>query len=280
MSPVERAELDRRIGALPPRPVVVSDIAQMLDCEPDPSARVAERISQDRSVGGRLLRVANTPPFRALRDAVSIEDAVAMLGVRTAQTAVTAIAIRGRLPHTAIEGFDYIAFWRHSIGVALCTRALASRCTVDPDDAFIAGLVHDIGRAVLATTFPERYVETLALQRRADCPLEDAERSVLGFDHGEAGHAFAKHWGFAPPILDAVLAHHAPLGRGPKSLAALVHVGDVIASALDLSQVEDARVPRLDGDAWDGQRFDETSFHEICSATLAPFPALCDALGG
>jgi putative nucleotidyltransferase with HDIG domain len=225
------------------------------------------------------LRVVDTPLFATSGGVDTIDQAVGVLGVGAIRTAVTAIAIRGGLPHTAVEGFDAIAFWRHAIGVALCTRALAIRCGADPDEAFIAGLLHDIGSAVLATTFPDRYAKTLALRRRVDCPLQQAERSTLGLDHCDAGHAFAAHWGFAEPLLDAVRSHHAPGGREATSLAVLTHVGDVIAAALDLAQVEDARVPRLEADAWDGQRFDEASFHAICSATLAPFPALCDALG-
>ena len=175
------------------------------------------------------------------------EDAIIVLGFSTVRTQVIAAAISGSLPAGAAARFELRALWLHGILVAYCARTLASHVGMNRDNAFTAGILHDIGRAVLVTYFSEHYREVFAYRRRHDCYLIEAERQVLGLDHAQVGSALAERWNFAAVIQAAVADHHAPHDDSTMSLGGLVHAADVAVHALDLAGEKNELVPRLNG---------------------------------
>jgi putative nucleotidyltransferase with HDIG domain len=163
---------------------------------------------------------------------------------------VTAAAIIARFPAQDSARFDLPAFWRHSIGVASCARVLSARTGQNPNTAFICGLLHDIGRVLLATSYPGHHAEIAAYRTSHDCLWSEAELEVIGLDHTEIGAALAARWNFPESIQQAVAGHHQPDAAGSSPLAVITHVSDVICHALDTTIDAAEFVPMLSAQGW------------------------------
>jgi putative nucleotidyltransferase with HDIG domain len=173
-----------------------------------------------------------------------------VLGFANVRTLVTAAAIIARFPAQACAGFNLPAFWRHSIGVACGARVLSARTGLNPNTAFICGLLHDIGRVLLATSYPGHHAEIAAYRASHDCLWNEAELEVIGLDHAAIGAALAARWNFPELIQQAVAGHHQPDAEGSSPLAVINHVSDAICHALDTAIDAAEFVPVLSARAW------------------------------
>jgi putative nucleotidyltransferase with HDIG domain len=254
VQPLSLDEVTAKIGHLPSLPAVVAELIESFEDENADGGGIAQKIGQDQALCVKVLRVANSSFYGLQGKVVTVQDAMVVLGFRNVRTLVMAAGVAGSFPAVAAGGFDLRAFWMHGIVTAVCARAFAADAGINPDRAFTAGLLHDIGRVVLASCFPEHYRRVAEYRARHDCYPIEAERHVLGLDHAVVGSALTERWKFAPVIQQAVAGHHAPPGAaapgGKPDLAGLVHVADVAAHALDLAGDDDELVPQLNAVTW------------------------------
>jgi putative nucleotidyltransferase with HDIG domain len=173
---------------------------------------------------------------------------------------------------------DVGSFWRHSIATALCAKILARHARLDQDHAFIAGLLHDIGRLVLASSFPEQYAQVLACCDSEDASLGSAELKVLGVDHQRAGQMLAEAWKFPPAIQRAIGQHHAPAGADLGEVPGIVHLANAVVHALDLGGGEHNAVPLLLDAAWDSLRMTPEQLQAVCREAEGQFEEACRLL--
>jgi putative nucleotidyltransferase with HDIG domain len=139
------------------------------------------------------------------------------------------------------------------------------------DYAFTAGLLHDIGRQVLVSCYPERYARVLAQRATDDGALLDAERGELGVDHVAAGVALAEHWNFSDTMRQAIAYHHAPETAGAGFLATIVHGANAVVHALDLAREENELVPTVSSVAWTALGLNEESWLQVFRETELQF---------
>jgi HD-like signal output (HDOD) protein len=121
-------------------------------------------------------------------------------------------------------------YWRHSLGCAAVCRELAERIDFrDPDKAYLAGLLHDLGILVNSLAYPEEYKGVVAQARERGVPLAEQEMKDLGFTHAESGSILGTTWQLPPAITDVITYHH-DVERAPADspLVALVHIGDLL----------------------------------------------------
>ena len=238
------------IERLPVLPEVVQDLLDYLQGEKVDVGGVAARIARDPALAAKLLRVANSSFYGLQGHVATIPDALVVLGLRAVRTLVTGAAVTSHLQNLGLAGNDQHDFWQHSAGTALCARALAREVDASPENAYTAGLLHDIGRLILAGRFPGEYRRVTGYRALHDCHMIDAEQEVLGFDHAQVGAALAARWKFPAEIAKAIAGHHAPMEQPADSLTGLIHVADVMAHVLEFPGGEDALVPQLSSDAW------------------------------
>lgn len=255
-------EIVGEIENLPALSTVVVDLLNSIEEEGIDVAELARKVSHDQSLSAKTLRFANSSLF-AKSKVSTIEQAISIVGFNAVHNLALAAAMAGAFPEKLCERFDFKAFWRHSIGTAVCAKVLARHLHLNQNLAFTAGLLHDIGRLVLVTRFTQHYEAALAYREEHDCYTLDAERTVLGIDHQAAGHALAEHWRFSEGILHAIVAHHEPDAMGAGSLAALINMADAIAHALDLSRAEDDLVPPVSLVAWQGVGLDGAAYMHV-----------------
>ncbi|SFD63991.1 HDOD domain-containing protein [Massilia yuzhufengensis] len=254
------------VDDLPSLPAVVMELLGSIDQEDIDIGVLAKKVSNDPALTAKTLRLANSSAFGLQVKATTIQQAMTFLGFQATRNLITAAALTGCFPAGRCPGFNDKAFWRHSIATAACARVLARRVRFNPDYAFTAGLLHDIGRLVLVARFPDRYQAVLSLRDKKDCELIEAERELLGVDHVDAGVALAAHWNFSDTMRQAIAFHHTPEAAGAGFLATIVHVASAVVHALDLAGNPDDLAPRVSAVAWTALGMTEQAwlqaFHE------------------
>jgi putative nucleotidyltransferase with HDIG domain len=263
---------------LPSLPAVVMELLTAIDQDDVDISVLAKKVSHDQALTAKTLRLANSSAYGLQVKVTTIQQALTFLGFQTTRNLITAAAVTGCFAHGKCAGFNDRGFWRHSIATAACARVLARRMRFNQDYAFTAGLLHDIGRLVLVSTYPERYAEAIAWRAANDCELRVAEREVLGVDHVAAGVALAEHWNFSDTMKLAIGQHHDPEAPGAGFLSTLVHVANAIVHALDIAGEEDDLVPAVSAVAWNALGLNEEAYLHVFRETELQFEEISAVL--
>jgi putative nucleotidyltransferase with HDIG domain len=278
MSAITLEQATATVRDLPSLPTIVVQLIRTFGEDDVSVAELAAQIAKDQAIAAKTMRLANSS-FYGLQSRVrTIDQAIAVLGFDSVRSLVTAAGIVGQFGGTDSDQFDFTAFWRHAVGSALCAKCVARQAGCNQEYAFVSGLLHDIGRLVLVTRFPEEYAAVLAFQRREDCGLLQAERATLGVDHTLVGRALAQHWKFPDLILRAIGNHHAPMREDLGDIPSVIHVANAIVHALDLDGGPDEPVPPLAQDAWNSLRIDAAGLRRVFAETEAEFETACQIL--
>jgi putative nucleotidyltransferase with HDIG domain len=161
--------------------------------------------------------------------------------------------MRAVLSKWADEGELFQGYWQHAVATANAARELAREAGTDPDEAFLAGLLHDLGRLVQSVFAPASVRAARALALTEDVDPFDAESRLVGRTHDDIGAAVARRWLLPEPIIAAIALHHMPskaLEPGAALVVAVVHVADAIVHAMDLAGDLAEAVPPIDSLAW------------------------------
>lgn len=278
MNKLDVVQVIRRIRDLPPLPSIVLDLISSFEREDVDVGLLAEKISRDPALSAKMLRLANSSFYGLPSKVSTVNQAIVVLGFNSAR----ALAVAGNV----IESFedakageiDVAQFWRHSIAVALCARGLARHAGLAQDHAFIAGLLHDVGRLVLASGFPEHYARVVDCCASEGTTLSDAELRGLGVDHQRVGQLLSEAWKFPAAIQRAISQHHGPADPELADLAGLIHAANAVVQALDLGCSEYSAVPRLRDATWTCLDITFEQLQEACRETEAQFEETCQLL--
>ena len=280
MSALVLDDIVRKLEDLPSLPAVVMELLGSIDQEDVDISVLAKKVSHDQALTSKTLRLANSSLYGLQVKVTTIQQAITFLGFQTTRKLITAAAVTGCFAQGQCPGFDDKAFWRHSIAAAACCRVIARRMRFNQDVAFTAGLLHDIGRLVLMSSFPLEYGQVLAYQRQKDVSALEAEQAQMGIDHLVAGVALADHWNFSDTMKMAIAYHHDPDAPGAGILATIVHVANAIVHALDLAGDEDELVPTVSSSAWTALGLNEEAYLHVFRETELQFEEITLVLMG
>ncbi len=246
-----RGELER-IDSIPTLPEIVTRILGMID-DPTVSAyQLAAVISRDQSLVASVLRLVNSAYYGLRSRVTSVGRAVVLLGLGTIRNMVLAATLMNAFGEGRNSGgLNRKSLWRHSIATATAARLLAERTgLLPPEDAFLAGLVHDIGRLVMDQYFPAELAEILRrLAENEGVGAREVEEEILGADHAELGRLVAEKWSLPPVAIRGIGYHHGPESEGWDTPGALVHASDLLAHAAGLGAGIPGRLPGPSRDA-------------------------------
>ncbi|ATQ78187.1 histidine kinase [Massilia violaceinigra] len=271
-------DLVKRIRDLPSLSTVVVELLSTMEQEDIDVHVLGDKIALDQSLTAKTLRLANSSFYGMSSKVTTIHQAISVLGFHSIRTLVTACAVTGSFPASTSGGVNFQAFWRHSVATAVCAKLLAVHLKLNPDTAFTAGLLHDIGTLVLATRFPTEYAAMLAYRKEHDCYVIEAERAVIGIDHAMAGAALAAYWKFPAAMQEAVANHHQLDSAGTPTLPLLINAANVFAHALDLSGEEDDLVPPLSQALWVSLALSEADCAKLFRDSESTFVDMCQIL--
>jgi HD-like signal output (HDOD) protein len=221
---------------LPTMPEVLTKLNETMARATTSAADVAKVVAADPAVATNLLRIANSPYYGLRVRVASVNLAISVMGFNTTKKAALRAAVltvfgkqRERIQH-----FDPAAFWRHAVFVGVAARTLAQQsdvfADVHPEDVYIAGLLHDIGKLILMEKCTSRYLGILRKAVAENRAETDVEREDLGFTHADVGSMLAVKWALPEDLAIAIRFHHVP-SKDPfhRSLSSLIHLADRLA---------------------------------------------------
>lgn len=231
-------------NALPTLPQVVTHILKTLNDDNADADSLVQHLNTDPVIIARLLAAANSSAFGLSSQVSTTRQAILVLGLETVRTITLATALIEHFGRFT-SAFDSRLLWRHSLGVATCARTLAERIGYNPESAFSAGLLHDIGQLLMVAVAPDACAEVRIRMRQFDEPVIDAEQAIFGYDHAAAGSALARLWKLPNDIIAGINAHHTPDSGDDGEIGDLIHIAEVLSHALDLGEAEQNRVPHV-----------------------------------
>ena len=180
---LEAAAWARCIVSLPSLPSAFIAAVELLSNDDASAASCIAAIERDQALTVRVLRLANSPFYGAQGQISRIGDAVQMLGLRTVASALAAVSLRTALGSLRCKEFCFASYWRHTLCTAIAARELAQVTKLDASEAFLLGLLHDVGKLILAMTSPELESQALQLVRSEGMAMHEAEQQLLGVTH-------------------------------------------------------------------------------------------------
>jgi putative nucleotidyltransferase with HDIG domain len=220
-----------KLGALPSIPTLFREISDELQSPEASINKVGDLISRDPSIAAKILQLANSAFFGRRRNVSKITEAVSYLGMSRIAELLLALHVFAQFKPTISAAFSMEELWTHSNSTAMTAKRIAEKQHASSkiaDDSFTAGLLHDIGKLVLASRLPEEYEKTVLRAIADKIPLWLAERETFSATHAEVGAYLLAIWGLPNPIVDAAGYHHNPTAASTQDFSALtaVHAAD------------------------------------------------------
>lgn len=223
-----------QVGTLPSLPKLFRDLREELRSPESSFESVARIVSQDIAMTAKVLQLVNSAFFGLPRLVQSISEAISLLGLSTLQSLLVSAQAFSVFEGSRFEAVSMKALWDHSVSVSLLARRIAELQHAGDllsEQAFMAGLLHEVGTLVLATTDPEGYGQVISRARRCAVPRTQVEQTLFGCTHAEAGAYLTGLWGLPDPIVEAVAYQHRPEACVNVAFSPLtaVHVADAVA---------------------------------------------------
>ena len=246
-----------RMPAFPQSVQKVLDLTRDINCLPKNLVAVIEK---DPVMTMKILRVINSAYYSLPNKITSVNQSVVYLGLNTIKNLALSIAAVGILPRFKTSGFDIQRYLLHSLTTAAVARQLFmtyAKGQGDPADAYIAGLLHDFGKAVFAQFMSAEFHEALAMSQEQAIPLHEAETQVIGADHAVVGAMLTTKWQFPAHLVECIRDHHNPDAERTAMLDC-VRMADQICRKLNFGDAgnawrdnESITAPERFGDSFD-----------------------------
>lgn len=199
-------ELLAEISELRPLPAVAARAISLAESDQFSAHELAQAISADQALSAKMLRLANSAYYGFPRRITTVRDAVILLGFRAVRSATLAACVIDTLPGS--RKMDRTAFWQFAVTVGMLAEILAHATGRNEEEAFTAGVLHNIGRLALSQHRPEELERARALAADQQVSVIEAEREIFGFTDAELGGGMALMWNFPKELADAVAQHH------------------------------------------------------------------------
>lgn len=260
VTPLSPQDLVERVDDLPPMPASISEVITACD-DPDMTVgQLTQVVLKDQNLTASILKLANSSFYGHTRRVATITEAVVLLGF----SAIKSLAISShtaRLLKVPLPGYgmDEGELWKHSLGVAFTARRLAIEVQLAPvEEAYVAGLLHDIGKLVLSQQLEGAYEDVSARANELKRPFHAVEAEMVGFDHAEVGARVAAAWSFPAELEEAVRCHHNPTAAQLKpQLSHVVHMADAACMMLGIGLGADGLAYHVAPETLDMFSFDQ-----------------------
>ncbi len=232
----ELCGLIARLKNLPGLPALYLQIAAALESPEVSTEQIAELASTDPALTAKLLQLSNSAFFGSRRKVYSVAEAVQVLGINLIQSLALAVPLFAAFDRAKLPGFPIEQLWNHSAQTGAVGRQIFNQFLRDPqlaELAFTAGILHDIGKLILADGLPKEYAAVLAESRNTKTPLFLVEQEHFQTTHAEVGAYLLALWGLPIPLVEAVACHHEPgrCGNRELCLAGGVHIANALQHA-------------------------------------------------
>jgi putative nucleotidyltransferase with HDIG domain len=214
-------------------PVVAQRVLALVRDEKTTIDDISSLLGTDQALASAVLRYVNSARAMPNRRIASLREGIARIG----QRALSEVLLRACAGPMLDRGLPPYALprrvaWRHAATASVAARSLAGQLKAgSPEEASVAGLLHDVGKMVLTSVCPESAAEAVSIARSRRMSVWQAEQQVFGFDHGAVGAALLRSWDLPEVVIDAVACHHRPMATQNR-LATVVYLADAAAHAV------------------------------------------------
>lgn len=269
MNTITSAQVPDLAAKLPPFPKVVPELIACLDQENSAIDDLVKIARNDPIISAKILSCANQlRRIRVQKDTADLFSAAALIGYNKMRELILAASLNNFLAHSSGQVF----FYEHSLAVAICAREIAILTHHQPEAAYIAGILHDVGQLCFYMVDTELYssVRRMAIETGN---LLQLEIQNFGLDHCHLGMLLANQWSLPQAILLAISSHHTDEALWENPLQAIVNLAESICSGLDIPHSPHNRVSRLNLSAAEylGLKWDSEQIIDLFGRTRAQF---------
>jgi putative nucleotidyltransferase with HDIG domain len=263
-------EILTAVKDIPPLPAIIPRVMNVLN---DPNCTVVELsevLGSDQAIASKLLRLSNSAFYGYSKHIGTIQDAVVLLGFKTIKGLIYALSLYSSF-NQDVGGYmmEKGELWRHSLTAAFVARTIATRTRAgNPDQAFVCGLMHDIGKTILGEFLGRSTADVLKFIQKDNLNFVEAEERVFGVAHPEIGARVCEKWNLPVELQESVRYHHAPsncLSGNP--LVPVVHVADIVCMMLGVGVGLDGLLYDFDDKALQAIGKDWTFIDDIVNVT-------------
>jgi putative nucleotidyltransferase with HDIG domain len=259
------------INNLPTPPIVFNQIQKALSEENVSAVQVASILSEDPAISAKVLKLTNSAFYGLTREVETVRQAVVIIGMEAVRNLVLSASVLDMFNSDVVDRYYQDQFWRHSLAVASASRLVARNANageiIDVDSSFSAGLLHDIGKIVIACYLPEQFKQLVDWRSQTDNTTSDydLEEMVFGYNHAQIGGFLGTHWRLPTKLQYAIIFHHEP-GKCPVELLApfVVHVGNFIAKKSFFDDEESLFTDKLEEGALERLGIEEDMIPALC----------------
>ena len=234
---IQPNELKQFVTDLPTLPVIFQELFTRMQDPDTQVSELAEVITRDQALTAKILKLVNSAFYGRATQISTISRAVIIMGFQAVRSAALAVSVFERFKDLKTGGTEFTldGFWRHSIGVSCLAKQAALVLDVgEPEDAFVAGLLHDVGKLVMVQHFPDDVEDLTRAAKEQQLTWRQCEEMLFPIRHDGIGRALFRAWSFPAGVVEAVACHHKPEAASRHAeLAALVHLADFFSYHLD-----------------------------------------------
>lgn len=252
--PLRIKRITESIIGLPTLPTVVSKMIELVDSPKTSATSLANLISTDQTITARILKMANSAYYGFSREVSTVNTAIVVMGFNSVKEMGLSLSVFDVFKDLSdTRHFDIAKYWEHSIGCGIGAKMMANRYQhAIVGEAFVAGLLHDIGKVILNQYLHTEFCEIMARVADRGEELGEVEMDMLGTRHGEIGGWLADKWRLPVMISESIRLHHFPweADKAP-AMVALVSLANYLCHRTHIGSSGRRDVPELDERVWE-----------------------------
>lgn len=196
---------------LPSIPYIITEVLRALDDDKMKASSIAGLIERDQSLTARVLTLANSPYYGFARRISTVELAIVLIGTNSIKEIVISMILQKFFGRVRRDIFDIQNFWNYSVFCGACSRTLARKLGYKlAGEAFVAGVMHDIGILIMSEHFTAQFAQMRTIQEALGYSFVDAEKTILNSTHCDIGAWLAEKWRLPEKLVNAIQYHHTP----------------------------------------------------------------------
>jgi HD-like signal output (HDOD) protein len=268
-------KLNQENITLPEIPSIVFELNEVIANPLSSAEDIAQVVQRSPSLTALLLKIVNSPFYGFPSKIDKISLAVTLIGTREISGLALGISVISLFKNIPKEILDMYSFLKHSLACGIISRILAAHKSIpQTEQLFVSGLLHDLGRLILYSYFPQKARSILDRARSTNMLLYLQENDSLGCNHTHIVKQLLQQWKLPMVLENNVFYHHDPSEASHPVPATLVHLADIITNSLGIGTSGERFVPPLDNEAWDGLGLSPTCFDIVVKQATHQFFAL------
>ena len=264
-------------GQLPTLPKVITHVLELIRSPKTSASDIGKVIATDMALSTKILKIVNSAFYGFPKQISTVQQAVVIMGFNAIKSAILGVSVINALDNPKNKNasyFDRKEFWKYAVGCGSAARVIAKRYFPKlAEEAFMAGILHDLGKIILDQFLHKKFVEVAAEVQNSKRLFREITQEKLGYTDIKVAAYLLKKWNFPENLIRAIRFHHSPLkvGKEDKDLVSILHFSIIITKALDLGNNGEPRIEKLSNDAWMTLKADVPHLDKIFADTASEF---------